>query len=135
MARPFTESELEAYLEEALSPAEMAAIEGAVRQQPQLLRRLSMINARRDAGLHSLGEIWRRHRISCPTREELGSYLLGVLDNEHARYLAFHLDMVGCRFCRANLEDLERRRGETSEAAAQRRQKYFQSSAGYLRKK
>jgi hypothetical protein len=135
MARLFTESELEAYLEESLSPEEMAAIEAALRKQPRrLLLRLSAINARRDAGVHSLGEIWRRHRVSCPTREHLGSFLLGALDEAYAGYIAFHLQTVGCRFCLANLEDLKRRRGEAADAAATRRRKYFQSSAGYLRR-
>ena len=60
MARRFTESELEAYLDEALNPDEMALIESALRKQPELVQLLSAINARRDAGLHSLGEIWRR---------------------------------------------------------------------------
>ena len=49
--------------------------------------RIYPINARRDAGVHSLGEIWRRHRLSCATREQLGSYVLGVLLKEAADYL------------------------------------------------
>src|SRR6187455_3449325 len=82
MSLRYTTSELEAYLEEALSPEEMATIEKAIRAKPELARQLSEINGRRDAGLHTLGEIWRRHRVSCPTREQLGSHLLGVLSAE-----------------------------------------------------
>jgi hypothetical protein len=47
-----------------------------------LLRTLEAINGRRDAGVHSLGEIWRRNRVSCPTRQQLGSFLLGILSDE-----------------------------------------------------
>ena len=71
-----SKSDLEAYLDESLQSAEMAKIEAALRDQPELIHELSQINNRRDAGVHTLGEIWRRHRISCPSREELGGYLL-----------------------------------------------------------
>lgn len=132
MTRQLTESELEAYLDEALSPPEMAAIEGELRQSPELLKALANINSRRDAGIHSLGEIWRRHRVSCPTREQMGSFLLGVLDDEQAAYIQFHLNVVACRLCHANIEDLKRRQAESDDAVVVRRKRYFDSSAGYL---
>lgn len=134
MSHQITDSDLEAYLEEALTPAQMATIEQELRAHPDLINRLSEINSRRDAGMHSLGEIWRRNRISCPTREQLGSYLLGALDDEQLDYVRFHLATVGCRLCHANLHDLERRQAESNESVVVRRRKYFDSSAGYLRK-
>ena len=134
MSHQISDSDLEAYLEEALTPAQMATIEQEMRGQPDLLNRLSEINSRRDAGMHSLGEIWRRNRISCPTREQLGSYLLGALDDEQLDYVRFHLATVGCRLCHANLHDLERRQAESNESVVVRRRKYFDSSAGYLRR-
>jgi hypothetical protein len=127
-----TDSDLEAYLDEALPAAEMAVIELALRQDKALLGRLSSINARRDTGLHSLGEVWRRARLTCPTREQLGGMLLGVLDDGHAGYIKFHLEVVGCRYCQANLADLEEQQSGAAEASTKRRRKYFQSSAGYL---
>jgi hypothetical protein len=130
-----TQSDLQAYLDEALPSEQMAAIEAELRKKPDLLKQLSAINARRDAGLHSVGEIWRRHRLSCPTREDLGSYLLGVLDKEQADYLEFHIKTIGCRLCEANTKDLERQQEETAETAKTRRTKYFQSTAGHLRGK
>jgi len=133
MPRPVTEHDLEAYLDEALAPEEMAEVEKTLRAQPELVKKLAQINGRRDRGLHSLGEIWRRHRIGCPTREQLGSFLLGVLADDQAAHLRFHVEVVGCRFCRANLEDLRARQQESDEQTTQRRRKYFQSSAGYLR--
>jgi hypothetical protein len=124
--------ELEAYLDEALPAEEMARIEDLLRRQPELLEQLTAINARRDAGVHSLGEIWRRHRLSCPPREQLGGLLLGTLSKPQIQYLRFHIDVVGCRLCKANLADLENQQAEAAEAAQTRRRKYFQSSAGYL---
>lgn len=124
--------ELEAYLDEALPAEDMARIEDALRRDPQLLEELAAINARRDAGVHSLGEIWRRHRLSCPTREQLGSMLLGTLSKPHSQYVKFHIEVVGCRLCQANLADLQRQAAEAADAAQTRRRRYFQSSAGYL---
>jgi len=135
MSRSFTLHELEAYLDEALPPEEMAAIEMELRRNKQLIGQLAAINSRRDAEVHTLGEIWRRHRVSCPTREQLGSYLLQALDQAQADYIRSHIEQVGCRLCRANLEDLARQQQESEAATTTRRTKYFQSSAGYLRQK
>src|SRR5688572_24975053 len=108
-SRAFTNLELEAFLDEALAPEEMARVELALRAQPKLARALAEISARRDAGVHTLGEIWRRNRASCPSRDQLGSYLLGAMDGDQADYITFHIESVGCRYCQANLQDLKRR--------------------------
>jgi hypothetical protein len=133
MALEFTSAELEAYLEEALPAERMAAIEEALRGDESLHNRLLATNGRRDAGVHSVGEIWRRRRLSCPTREQLGSFLLGVLSPGAADYVKFHVEILECRYCAASLEDL---RGQQSAAesqhAVERTRRYFQSSAGYL---
>jgi len=133
MSRTFSSAELEAYLDEALPAEQMARIEQALRSDANLVRQLAAINGRRDAGVHSLGEIWRRHRVSCATREQLGSYVLGVLPQEATDYLTFHLEVIGCRVCRANLADLQKQQAEAGDVVQTRRRKYFQSSAGYLR--
>jgi hypothetical protein len=135
MTATIPESDLEAYLDEALPAEEMCRLERALRDDPALVRRLAAIHGRRNAGVHSLGEIWRRRRLSCPSREQLGSYLLRALPDDAAAYTAFHLDVVGCRSCQANLADLQNQQAEAGEAAQTRRRRYFQSSAGYLRRK
>ena len=135
MSTNFSNAELEAYLDESLSAARMVAVEDALRHDEALGQRLAAINGRRDAGVHSLGEIWRRRRLSCPTREQLGSYLLSVLADDAADYVRFHLGTVGCRFCAANVEDLQAQQSAADANQVQQRQhRYFQSSAGYLRK-
>lgn len=126
----FRESLLEAYLDEALPPPEMARIETRLRDEPALLARLQAVLQRRDRGVHSLGAIWRWHRLTCPSRQELGNFLLHILPERQAAYVRFHLDVIGCRWCRANLEDLFDRQPDA--AGASRRQRYFESSASYL---
>lgn len=133
MSDRFTEAELEAYLDEALSALDMARIETLLRDDQGLLHRLQLIHQRRDAGVHSLGEIWRRHRISCPDRETLGSFLLGVLESSQHEFIQFHLETIGCRLCQANVDDLQAQQAEAA-VAVDRQRRYFQSSAGYLRR-
>ncbi len=133
----FLDAELEAYVDEALPAERMAAIEEAARGDSELLCRLAAVNARRDAGVHSLGEIWSRNRLTCPTREQLGSLLLNVLPDETVAYIRFHLDRIGCRYCQANLDDLKSQQAAAAkdahgEQATRRRKKYFDSSAGHL---
>lgn len=134
MANHFSELELEAYLDEALSPDRMAEIESSLRDQPNMSAQLSVINGRRDAGVHSLGEIWRRHRLTCPNREQLGSYLLEATPKPLTDYIRFHLTEIECRVCSANLNDLESRQADQKTQIESRRRKYFQSSAGYLQR-
>lgn len=132
MTGDYSDSELEAYLDEALPAADMARVESAVRETPALLRRLAEVIGRREAGAHSVGDVWRRHRLSCPSRMELGGFLLGALGADAADYIRFHLERIGCRYCQANLEDLQRQRQEAAETVTSRRTRYFQSSAGYF---
>jgi hypothetical protein len=135
MPAKFTTSELEAFLDESLPAERMATIEEALRHSDALQKQLTAINGRRDAGVHSLGDIWRRHRLSCPSREQLGSYLLGVLARDHAGYVKFHIESVGCRFCAASIMDLKAQQSAAEKEVTRRREKYFQSSVGHLRRK
>lgn len=134
MAIPITKADLEAYLDEALPPADMARIEESLRNDEALLGQLGTVRSHRDAGGHSLGEIWRRRRLTCPTREQLGGFLLETLPRPQAEYIAFHVKVVGCRICQANLADLSALQSESGDSAKKRRRRYFQSSAGFLPK-
>ncbi len=132
MKQQFSNADLEAYLDESLSSERLASVEEALRDEPGLVDQLATLAGQRDAGVHSLGAIWRRQRLTCPSREQLGSFLLGVLDPNHADYLQFHLDQVGCRYCNASVEDLREQHAANTQESESRRSKYFQSSAGYL---
>lgn len=128
-----TDLQLLAYLDEMLPVEQMATIERDLRASEALRLRAAGLARRRDQGAHSVGEIWRRLRLSCPSRDELGNFLLGTLEDGLADYIEFHLRTVGCRFCAANLGDLEQALKSAPETA-QRRRKFFESSAGYLRR-
>lgn len=133
-----TDAQLNAFLEEALPADQLAEIEKRLRDNAALRARLAAVIGREDAGLHSVGVIWRRRRLSCADRDTLGQYLLGVLDDDEADYIRFHINDVGCRYCAANLDDLKQAQAAATKPAAEhqsRRQRFFQTSAGHLRKK
>src|SRR5437764_14854804 len=118
---------LHAYLDDALTDAETARVEQALRDSEALRRSLRQAMQERDRGDHSLGAVWRRERLTCPTREQLGSYLLQVLEDAEQDYIAFHLTTVGCPFCVANLQDLQTLQQEPAPQARERRRRYFES--------
>jgi hypothetical protein len=129
----FTNAELDAFLAEALPAEVMARIEEALRCDRELVERLTSIHTRRDTGTHSLGAVWRDGQLTCPTRAQLGSYLLGVLPENVSRYITFHIETVACRYCAANLADLELQGAESTCDRNGRRERLFRSSAGYLK--
>jgi hypothetical protein len=134
MPSPFTDAELLAFLDEGLPVDRMTAVESALRQSVELQKRVAALRNQREIAGHSVGEIWRRARLTCPTRHELGSYLLGALPAELAQYIRFHLQTIGCRYCAANVDDLKQATQPAASETAQRRQKFFQSSAGHIRR-
>jgi hypothetical protein len=131
---PFTREQLMAYLDDALSESETAQVEQALRQSDPLRNQLRGLMTERDRGEHTIGAIWRRQRLTCPTREQLGNYVLGVLDGDRQDYLEFHLQTIGCAFCLANLADLQALQEEPPSHTERRRRRFFESSAGLLRR-
>jgi hypothetical protein len=124
---------LRGYLAESLPATEMARVEKAMRDSAELRERLERVrHDRSDPSLHSLGAIWRRARLTCVTREQLGSYLLDVLDSALADYVKFHVEVVECPFCRANLADLSARSQPATPVDQERRRRIFHTSRGLL---
>lgn len=131
---PLSKELLRDYMNDALPDAELAAVEQRLRDDPAA--RLLLEDAREDEarGEHSVGAIWRREHISCPTRDQLGGYLLQALDDDHFEYIAFHLKVVGCPTCQANVDDLEQRQSQAAEPVRKRHRRIVDSSAGMLRR-
>jgi hypothetical protein len=127
-----TREKLHAYLDDALSDVETAHVEQALRESEPLRRSLRQAIQERDRGEHSLGAIWRRERLTCPAREQLGSYVLQVLDEAEQDYIDFHLNQIGCAYCVANLADLHALQKEPVPLARERRRRIFETSAGFL---
>ena len=132
---PIDETVLRAYLADALGPEDSARVEKALRDSAELRARLEDVRQdRADNQLHTLGAIWHRARLTCPGRQQLGSFLLDALDPELAGYIRFHLDVIECPFCRANLEDLDAqsRAPAAAKASKTRQHRILQSSQHLL---
>jgi len=151
----YTDAELAAFLDEALPPARCSELEHQLRTDDQLRNRLVQVRGRETAGLHEDGVVEagdvprgvdvldvRLHvlvdddavvEFDAAAREELGQYLLGTLEPDKVDYIRFHIDQVGCRYCEANLADLQQASAGGT-LPQQRRRRYFETSAGYLKK-
>jgi RNA polymerase sigma-70 factor, ECF subfamily len=77
----------------------------------------------------TVARVWREHRLTCLKRGTLGTFLLNVLEEPWNGYTQFHLDVVGCPMCLANLEDL---RAEETEERDRSSASIFASSVGFL---
>jgi hypothetical protein len=77
-----------------------------------------------------LTDLWEYYRFSCPKRNTIGAYMLGTLEPDWQQYVDFHLNLLGCRFCRANLDDLQSQSQETRQEAFQAR--IMESTVGFL---
>ena len=128
---PITDATLAAFLSDSLPPERLTAIEQRLRGDEDLRRRLRGLVEADTRGEHSISAIWQRHRVSCPERQRLGSYLLGALDREEFEYIAFHLEVIGCVYCNASVADLRAARQQQTDAAVQRRRNRFYESRGH----
>ena len=106
-----TRQMLRDYLHDSLPESEMAAVEKALRGSKQFHALLAEVREEEDRGEHSVGAIWRRERVSCPTSDQLGGFLLGAGDPDLLQYVEFHLETIGCPYCAANLDDLKKLQG------------------------
>lgn len=79
----------------------------------------------------TVAKVWREQRLTCLKRSTLGSYLLGVLEEPWRSYTQFHLDVVACPMCLANLADLESEEDEWAPADTER---MFASSVGFVKR-
>src|SRR5262245_9554863 len=134
-AAPIDDVMLREYLLDALSPEVSARVEKALRDSAELRSRLEDVrHDRSDGQLHTLGAIWHRARLTCPSRQQLGSYLLDALDPALASYLEFHLDVIECPFCQANLADLkvQSQAAAGAKASKTRQHRILQSSQHLL---
>lgn len=62
-----------------------------------------------------VAEVWATARVSCPARHWLARFLAGTLEEGPAAFVEFHVEEIGCEWCRANRDDLAARSGDAVE--------------------
>ena len=80
-----------------------------------------------------LSEVWQAMRLSCPKRSTIGALHLGTLDQDWHDYVDFHLNTLGCHFCRANLDDLKQKNAEDNSPRSLHT-RIMESTIGFLNK-
>jgi RNA polymerase sigma factor (sigma-70 family) len=78
-----------------------------------------------------LTQVWEQQRPTSPKRSTIGRFMLGTLDESWRDYVEFHMNKLGCEFCRANLEDLKK---QTEEAPKALHDRVLQSTVGFFKK-
>jgi len=131
-----SDEDLLAYADELLPVDAAVQLEAQLREDAVLRDRMQRVLDQRDSGAVSVGEIWRHERLSCPSRSELGLYLMQALERQRADYIAFHLNTVGCAYCEATFAELQAAVAELDDNPqdSRRREQLFASSAGLLKK-
>lgn len=129
-----SDEELLMFADELLPQERSSHIEEQLRNSEELRTRLGEVLRARDQGGHTVGEIWRRHRLSCPQSSELGRYLLKALKPEQLDYIDFHLNTIACPFCQAQIEEMSAALAARDKESNIRRTRLFESSAGFLNK-
>ena len=127
-----TKATLDAFIDDHLNEQDSIRVEKAVRESQELHTLLKSIIASREMGDHSIGAIWRREHLSCPTREELSSYKEEALDPQRIDYIKFHLETIGCNACKANLSDLSSTKGSLNNADANEKHRQFLENSKIL---
>ena len=101
-----------------------------VRQQIEIEQKAGDFS---EPGLENLfTQVWEEQRLSCPKRSTIGRFLLETLESNWQEYVDFHLNKLGCKFCRANLEDLQKQSDEKQQSSLRRR--IMESTVGFLHK-
>lgn len=77
-----------------------------------------------------LTRIWERDRPSCLKRTTLGKSLIGILEPRWQTYVDFHVDTLGCQYCQANRQDLDRDQERSDDSVQAER--ILQSTIGFV---
>lgn len=101
----------------------------AIQKLRKILESTETVLPEDDRAEVTVARVWRERRLTCLKRSTLGSYELGVLDEPWYSYTQFHLDVVGCPLCLANLRDLQ---SQETEDARPPSESIFASSVGFL---
>lgn len=76
--------------------------------------------------------VWEGTRPTCPKRSTLGKFLLRILTDDWDSYVRFHSEELGCRYCQANLADLQHELDSTDALAESARSRILESTVGFL---
>jgi RNA polymerase sigma factor (sigma-70 family) len=78
----------------------------------------------------SLKTLWEENLFSCLKRSTLGAYVMSLLPPDLRDYIAFHVDIIACPYCQANLQDMK----EESAKLPELKNRILATSTPFLRR-
>ena len=93
---------IHAYIDGALSPEEADAFTSMAYGDSELRGKIRTVQAEFDYHNHTVGSLWRRNQLTCPSDQEIVDYQRGelaIIYPKIADHLQFHLTSIRCIYC------------------------------------
>lgn len=93
---------IHAYIDGALSPEETEAFALKAQRDSELRGQIRTVQSEFDYHNHTVGSLWRRNQLTCPSDQDIVDYQRGelaIINPEIADYVQFHLKSIRCIYC------------------------------------
>ena len=93
---------IHAYIDGALSPEEADAFTSMAYGDSELRGKIRTVQTEFDYHNHTVGSLWRRNQLTCPSDQEIVDYQRGelaIIYPKIADHLQFHLNSIRCIYC------------------------------------
>ena len=101
---------IHAYIDGALSPEEADAFTSMAYGDSELRGKIRTVQTEFDYHNHTVGSLWRRNQLTCPSDQEIVDYqrgALAIINPEIADYVQFHLTSIRCIYCISTAAELK----------------------------
>ena len=93
---------IHAYIDGALSPEEADAFTLMAYGDSELRGKIRTVQTEFDYHNHTVGSLWRRNQLTCPSDQDIVDYqrgALAIIYPKIADHLQFHLNSIRCIYC------------------------------------
>ena len=93
---------IHAYIDGALSPEEADAFTSMAYGDSELRGKIRTVQTEFDYHNHTVGSLWRRNQLTCPSDQEIVDYQRGelaIINPKIVDYVQFHLNSIRCIYC------------------------------------
>lgn len=101
---------IHAYIDGALSPEEADAFTSMAYGDSELRGKIRTVQTEFDYHNHTVGSLWRRNQLTCPSDQDIVDYqrgALAIINPEIADYVQFHLTSIRCIYCISTAAELK----------------------------
>jgi len=101
---------IHAHIDGALSQEETDAFDLEAQVNSELRGQIRAVQSEFDYHNHTVGSLWRRNQLTCPSDQDIADYLRGglaIINPEIADYVQFHLTSIRCIYCISTAAELK----------------------------